>query len=272
MNITESVDKKTSNRTTIQQDPPGRSTRTLDHLLTVVIPNYGYGDYIGRAIDSVVAQDYGPIELIVVDDGSTDNSVSIAKQALSAQDRLHRHQVIALGENRGKLAALNIGLQQTQGRYFIILDADDWLESNYASHCIAELQKARLRDQSIGFVYTDCNLVAVDEIFIDRGRSIAFEAERVDRLSFLPEPALTLTEAIKSAAPFDESIRQATKHHKWRRIVANGWAGHYVAEPLFYYRMHGRNMSGIGERVMSEAENGTRGERILSGYWQVSTA
>lgn len=254
------------------EGPVAHSTRTPDALLTVVIPNYGYGRYIQRAIESVVAQDYDPIELIVVDDGSRDDSVTITRQSLAGQNKLRRYEVIALEQNRGKLAAINIALQKTQGRYFIILDSDDWLERNYASRCISELQQARLRDPSIGFAYTDCNLVEVDGSFIDRGRSIDFDAERVEHLSFLPEPAVTLTEAIKSAAPFDESIRRATKHHKWRRIVANGWAGHYVAEPLFYYRMHGHNMSGIGERVMSEAEAGTKGERILSGYWQVSTA
>lgn len=247
-----------------------RSIYALGHLLTVVIPNHGYGRYIGRAIDSVVAQDYDPIELIVVDDGSADDSVSIAEKALKAQDKLHRHEIVALGENRGKLAAINIALKMARGRYFIILDSDDWLEGSYASRCIAELREVRLRDESIGFVYTDCNLVGADGQHIDRGRSTDFDAERVGRLSFLPEPALTLTRAVRSAAPFDESIRNATKHHKWRRIVAKGWAGHYVAESLFFYRMHGRNMSGIGERVMSEARNGTRGERILSGYWQVS--
>lgn len=263
------MDSKVSNSSDPEDHNEG-STQIRDDLLTVVIPNYGYGCYIQHAIDSVVAQDYGPIELIVVDDGSEDESISVAEKALSNQDQLHRHQIIALGENRGKLAALNTALQETLGHYFLILDSDDWLDSGYASRCIAELQAARLRDDSIGFVYTDCNLVGVDGEHIDRGRSTDFEAERVRRLSFLPEPALTLTRAIRSAAPFDETIRRATKHHKWRQIVAKGWTGHYLPEPLFFYRMHNRNMSGIGERVMSEAESGTRGERILSGYWQVS--
>ncbi len=265
-----SVEFRPNKTKSTSRGAPGHSKQALEHLLTVVIPNFGYGRYIQRAIESIVVQDHGPIELIVVDDGSRDDSVSIAQQTLARQDKLHRYEVIVSEQNRGKLAAINTGLQQTHGRYFIILDSDDWLTPNYASRCIAELENARLQDPSIGFVYTDCNLVEVDGSFIDRGRSIDFDAERVKHLSFLPEPALTLTEAIKSAAPFDETIRRATKHHKWCRIVDNGWAGHYVAEPLFYYRMHGHNMSGIGERVMSEAEAGTKGERILSGYWQTS--
>ena len=54
-----------------------------DHLLTVLIPNYNYGKYIGKAIDSVLTQDYPAIELIIVDDGSTDGSVDEIRKQLS---------------------------------------------------------------------------------------------------------------------------------------------------------------------------------------------
>jgi glycosyltransferase involved in cell wall biosynthesis len=239
-------------------------------LLTVLIPNFNYGSYIERAIGSVFEQDYPSIELIVVDDGSKDDSVAVIEKALAGDHRLARSELIAFKRNRGKLAALNAALEVTTGEYAIILDSDDYLARNYATRCIAELEAAREHDAKIGFVYTDCTLIDDNDRFIDRGRSTMFDAGLVDRLSFLPEPALTLTEALKSAAPFDESIRRATKHHKWRRIVAGGWAGLHIAEPLFFYRMHDTNMSGIGQKVLSEAESGTRGARILSGYWQLS--
>jgi len=239
-------------------------------LLTVIIPNFNYAAFVERAIRSVLDQDYGFIELIVVDDGSTDDSLAVIAAALKDQDRLHGYKVIPFEKNRGKLAALNAALEVATGEYTIILDSDDWIVDDYASRCIDELRAARAQDAQVGFVYTDCTLVDEGGHFVDRGRSTAFDAELVGRLSFLPEPALTLTEALCEAAPFDESIRRATKHHKWCRIVENGWTGQHLAEPLFYYRMHGDNMSGIGRKVLSEAEAGSKGERILSGYWQVS--
>lgn len=239
-------------------------------LLTVAIPNYNYGGYIGTAINSVLAQDYPQIELIVVDDASTDNSVAEIEDALAGQTRLQRAELIRFRTNQGKLAALNAAIEQARGHYFIILDSDDWLTDYYATRCITELRTQREHNDAIGFVYSDCNLMDSDGNYIDRGRSTPFERDLVAKLSFLPEPAVTLTEAIRDAAPFDVNIRQATKHHKWCRIVANGWIGHYINAPLFCYRMHGNNMSGIGARVIAEENRGSRGERILSGYWQVS--
>lgn len=240
-------------------------------VLTVLIPNYNYAGYIGEAIDSVLAQDPLDIELIIVDDGSQDASVTEAERKLTGiNGRLRSSEIITLGRNRGKLAAINAALDRITGQYLIILDADDWLAPNYASRCMAELRRRRLRDPSLGFIYTDCNLVDQFGNLIDQGRSVSFDRELVGKVSFLPEPALMLTRAFMEAAPFDEAIRVATKHHKWCRVVENGWTGHHIAEPLFYYRMHGKNLSGIGQRVISEADNGMRGERILSGYWDVA--
>jgi len=236
-------------------------------LLSVIIPNYNYARYIAEAIESVAAQDYAPIELVVVDDASTDNSVEAINEAVAGIGNLARIEVIALEQNVGKLGAMNRALEVIEGEYLIILDSDDRLTPNYATRCIAELKKARAENEHIGFVYTDCNLISADGEFLDRGRSTAFKPELLEIYSFIPEPAVCLAAMVKDSAPYDESIRKGTKHHKWTRIVGKGWYGQYLPEPLFFYRMHEANISGIGKRVMDEVDEGKRGERILSGYW-----
>lgn len=241
-------------------------------LLTVLIPNHNYAQYIAEAVGSVVAQDYRPIEIIIVDDASRDNSVEAARAALENADSLQRTELIALRENRGKLGAINAALGHIRGEYLITLDADDRLSSNYVARCIETLRRGRLQNPNLGFVYTDCNLVDASGNVIDRGSSTAFDAGLVERFSYLPEPAVMLSRAFLEVAPFDESIRVATKHHKWKRVVGNGWDGNHLAEPLFDYRMHDSNMSGIGRRVTAEIDDGKRGERILSGYWATTSA
>ena len=238
-----------------------------DQLLTILIPNYNYGKYLGKAIDSVLAQDYPAIELIIVDDGSQDDSVIQIQKKLAGANRLRRTSFISLEQNRGKLGAINAALDQISGEYLITLDSDDWLSKSYASRCIAELQQRRLKDPDLGFIYSDCNLVDQSGVLIGRGRSAKFDRNLVERESYLPEPALMLTSVFKQVAPFDETIRVATKHHKWCRVIENGWNGFHVGEPLFNYRMHRNNISGIGRRIIAEIELDNYREHMLSGYW-----
>lgn len=236
-------------------------------LLSVIMPNYNYGRYIAEAIQSLAGQDYRPIELIVVDDASTDNSLEVVEETLSQIDSFERTEVISIKANGGKLAAINCALGKIRGEYSIILDSDDYLTPHYVSRCVTELLSAQKADPRIGFVYTDCTLVSDDGTELDRGKSTAFDPEMIKEYSYVPEPAVVMTRALVEAGPFDVSIRRGTKHHKWRRIVDNGWHGKHLAEPMFFYRMHDRNLSGIGKAVLAEVDNGRQGHRILSGYW-----
>ena len=239
-------------------------------LLTVIIPNYNYATYIAETIHSVYRQNCKEIELILVDDGSTDASLQVIEEALqSAPAHVVSTEVIRQSINKGKLAGINLALEKSTGEYCIILDADDLLTDNYATRCINTLNDVRKKNPDIGFVYTDCYLIDESGKQMDRGRSTAFDRRKLLTMSFIPEPAVTLTALLKEAGPYDEEIRRGTKHHKWLRIVENGWIGYHLAEPLFSYRMHGENLSGIGRRVSTELQNGKRGERILSGYWPV---
>ena len=240
-----------------------------DTLLSVVMPNYNYAQFVGEAIASVAAQTYAPIELIVVDDASTDNSVEVIQEALAKADNLWRTQLIVQEQNSRIHGALNRAFPEVHGKYFIILDADDVLKPEYAERTIAELEKARAEDDSIGFLYTDCTLISGTGEELDRGRSAPFDLELLERYSYIPSTATCLTQPVLDAAPYDETIVKGTKHHRWKRITGNGWTGRHVAEPLFCYRMHASNISGIGQRVIDEVARGEGGERILSGYWEL---
>lgn len=245
---------------------------TPDGLLSVVIPNYNYARFVAEAIASIAAQTYSPIELIVVDDASTDNSVEAIREALEEHEgRFVSARLIAMEENAGKLAALNRALPHVRGKYFVIHDSDDVLTPGYATRTIAELEDARAEDPSIAIIYTDCMLISATGETLDRGKSAAFDPALLERYSFIPEPAMCLAAPVLDAGPYDEAIRKGTKHHKWKRIVANGWNGRHIPEPLFCYRMHDGNLSGIGKRVIAEVERGEGGERILSGYWPLQT-
>ena len=88
-----------------------------ESLVSVIIPNYNYAEYLQESIDSVLHQDYSSIEIIVVDDGSTDNSREILKSYGS------RIRVIEIS-NSGAPTARNFGLMNAHGLYIAYLDAE----------------------------------------------------------------------------------------------------------------------------------------------------
>src|SRR5215468_6433390 len=90
-------------------------------LVSVILPTYNRADTIGRAIDSVVNQTLSDWELIVVDDGSTDNSTELILERYSREPRLK----LIRQENQGFPGARNTGLRASAGKYIAFLDSDD---------------------------------------------------------------------------------------------------------------------------------------------------
>ncbi len=104
-------------------------------LVTVLIPCYNHEQYIEQAITSVLSQDYQPIELIVIDDGSTDSSPKIIK---NLHDKLCNFTYIPQ-QNKGLIATLKSGLNRAKGEFFCELASDDFLTSNSISRRVNKL-------------------------------------------------------------------------------------------------------------------------------------
>jgi len=233
--------------------------------VATIICNYDYGPIVAEAINSVAEQLHRSIELWVIDDASNDDSRAVIEREVAhARRRFQDAYVVLQRTNLGKLGCLNQVVPRIAAPYMLVLDADDCLEPEFLSETLAALMTA---GQQVGFAYTDCTLIDRGGARIGRGRSSPWDSELIHQLSFVPSCALTLTTAMKEALPFDETIRTGTKHHRWRRIAARGWTGLYLEKPLFRYRMHDRNASGIGSRVMRDLAAGGTSERLLSGYW-----
>ena len=118
-------------------------------LITVIVVNYNYGRYLGECIDSVLAQTYPNIEVIVVDDGSTDNSLSILQPY---GERI----LIIQQENKGVSAARNAGLLKSKGQWIAFLDSDDaWRPEKLQE------QSTYLQDPAVGMVF--CGVEYTDD-------------------------------------------------------------------------------------------------------------
>jgi glycosyltransferase EpsH len=108
--------------------------------ISVIIPVYNVENYLCQCIDSVLAQDYSELEIILVDDGSPDYSGAICDAYARKDPRI----VVVHKENEGAAIARKSGLYMATGKYVLFLDGDDWLEPNTISSCadIAEKDNA----------------------------------------------------------------------------------------------------------------------------------
>ena len=104
--------------------------------VSIVMPAYNVAPYIREAICSALAQTYTDFELIVVDDGSKDDTAAIAKE-LAEQDARIR---LVQQPNRGLAGARNTALRAARGEFFALLDSDDWWEREFLAEQIAILE------------------------------------------------------------------------------------------------------------------------------------
>lgn len=197
-------------------------------LVSIIIPTYNYGHYLAEAIKSALAQTYPKIEIIVVDDGSTDNTREIA-ESYPVQYYYQR--------NQGKGAALNNGVRLSKGDFFLCLDADDKLAPNYVEKTV----KQAMKNHKIGFVCTGSIVWNEDyktedmwvphKVFTKYGLLIGWEGNL--------GPALIRREAFDSLDfGYDTDLPFHWDLEICLRLLHKGWKMGVVQDPLHWYRLH----------------------------------
>ena len=105
-------------------------------MVSVVVPVYNVGPYLRRCLDSIVGQTYADLEILLIDDGSTDESGAICDEY--AQDERVR---VFHTENRGAARARNLGLSEAKGTYVIFLDSDDYFDSRLTETMVGTVER-----------------------------------------------------------------------------------------------------------------------------------
>lgn len=206
-------------------------------LVSIVVPNFEYGHFLPALFRSLAAQTMGltRVELIVVDDGSSDDSVATARVQGAALG-LARFKVLAL-RHQGKPGLVrNAGLAQARGRYLLCLDADDTIEPGFLARTVAALEQC----PGGALAYTDY-LEAAPE-----GERVvplpAFDPELLRTQNTLPPATLMRREVFEKSRGYSG----ATAYEDWDfwvQAAANGFSGVRVPLPLFRYNLHANNYS-----------------------------
>ena len=106
--------------------------------VSVIIPVYNVEQYLNKCVDSVINQTFKNIEIICINDCSTDNSLNVLKNFALQDSRI---KIIDLKQNQGVSNARNLGLDLAQGEYIYLIDSDDWLDNNYLEIMVQKIEE-----------------------------------------------------------------------------------------------------------------------------------
>lgn len=170
-------------------------------LISVIVPVYNVAVYLPRCIDSILGQDYDNLELILVDDGSTDTSWQICQQYSKKDSRV----IVQSQDNAGSSVARNSGLDLVQGEFIAFVDSDDWLDKQMLSSMLSYALENELavvecdyvRSTNLGsppspkfpqsFVETQAQ--AMERLIRDKNFSVwrrIYRKDRIGHLRFIP--------------------------------------------------------------------------------------
>jgi glycosyltransferase involved in cell wall biosynthesis len=222
--------------------------------VSVIIPTWERGQWLGRALASVLAQTEVDLEIIVVDDGSTtDLAERVVKECADS-----RVQYLRLPQHRGVAAARNAGLQKASAKYIAFLDDDDeWLPEKLDIQ-LSTIEKC---DMSVGGVFT-------------ARYSIDVRTQRVSTTRFATpftpggqnvvttSSVLVKKECLDRVGTFDEDFEAASDFDMWIRVGLL-FTLKYIDKPLVKYYVHSDSLSGDYNKKRRAAE------RLVKKHWTV---
>lgn len=192
--------------------------------VSIIIPCYKQAHWLKDAIESCLFQTVPPLEIIVVNDGSPDNTSEVARQ--------YKQVKLIEKENGGLSSARNAGIKEAKGKYILTLDADDKLHPDFIKKTIG-------LDDIVG---------TAQQEFGDSNTLWHPPHKHPTHANFIPNNCINccsiyLKEIWEKVGGYDESMRKGYEDwFFWMKAVKLGYKVTTIDEPLFYYRKHGRSM------------------------------
>lgn len=200
-------------------------------LVSVIVPVYNVAPYLEQCLDSIVNQTYRNLEIILVDDGSTDESGAICDRYAELDSRIK----VVHKENGGQSSARNVALDMMTGEWVLFVDSDDWIELNTLELLFEQKdERADLVEFGWNFIYRDSNKVFLNEACVMAGLDalkllvhtdiyMGLMANKLFKASYLQKSRF-ISGRYYEDTPF--IIEQLYKIKTYQ----------YIAEPLYNYR------------------------------------
>lgn len=212
-------------------------------LVSIVLPVFNAAPYLEESLNSIICQTYKNLEIIVIDDGSTDESQDIIRRYQDNRIRLYIHE-----DNQGLISTLNEGIERAQGKYIARMDADDVALSRRIEKQVAFLENnpevgiLGTRKQLIGIKQTTVNYPIHDE---------EIRWELLYRCSISHPTVIIRKELFKdSTLRFDKEYFHAEDYDLWTRLLRITKAAN-LPEVLLKYRIHDASVSNQYQSLQS---------------------
>jgi glycosyltransferase involved in cell wall biosynthesis len=212
--------------------------------VSVFIPNYNYARYLPRCLDSILSQTYQDFEIVIVDDGSTDNSHEVLMEYQGRYPQKIHYYWHPGHANKGVTASSNLAISKSRGEYLAWTGSDDeWYPDKLA------LQVEQLdRDTALGMTYSYADYIDADGRLLTgrAGTDITSDSNPVGSiLRFCHPPAMTTVirrNCLQDVGLVDEKLRACEDWDLWIRIFSR-WKVGFIEQSLAKYRIHGGNLS-----------------------------
>jgi len=209
-------------------------------LISIIVPAYNSADYIGQAIESILNQNYKNFELLIIDDGSTDNTKEIVRHYNDSRIKyLYK-------ENGGLSSARNFAVVRSRGQYIMPLDADDMMAPNFITLHLQEFDKHPEAD----LVYCDVLLINVNGEPLTVMRKPEYQDRRhlIRDLFRQGHPVVPFRLGLRKSiydkiGLYDETLVVAEDYDMLRRFVKAGLKEHHLRETLHLRRMYPESLS-----------------------------
>lgn len=217
-------------------------------LVTVAVPVYNHEDYIVSALESIKTQDYPSIEIVVVNDGSTDNTDSRVKEFIKNNSEIDINYIVK--ENGGVASAMSVALKEARGEYFCELCSDDELTEQSITKRFKYLENHQDLDGVLSNAYSMMGSEKTTNqiIGIEDGGKVGFDSSKHNFKDFLENrttivlhTALFRTERLKALGGYDTDFY--TEDVFLRLVLARYALVGFLDEPVLYYRTHDTNIS-----------------------------
>jgi glycosyltransferase involved in cell wall biosynthesis len=221
------------------------AVRNSSFGVSVIIPAYNYARFLSEAIDSALSQNYSPIEIIVVDDGSRDETPTLLARYSDPRLRvIHK-------KNEGLSAARNTGIKEANYPFVAFLDADDRWANGFLS---ATMEQFMELPENYGIVATASQRMSEYGQLVHQPRSIVSPPTTLSANHFIllnrvfPSAVTVRKSAFSICGYFDETLKSSEDRDMWIRITAK-FPARYLNKILVHIRRHGENMSRNSSRM-----------------------